>query len=451
MQLQELATAGSARRDAGARSCGWRSPRRGRARRCGRARSARNARATAAAVVRPEDDGDTPYSFDRPFEARGEIHRVAEHGIIVAPARADIADDAIAGVDADPDGEARRRALARLRGASSAFRAAHRLHHAQAPRATARSGWSGLGSGAFQNAITQSPMYLSMVPPSASTAPESGSSRRLMRRGEPLGLVLEALRQGREAAHVAEQDRQVAPLAAELEGGGIAGELRRRGPARDSARRPPTPPAAAAARARSRGRSRVPNTASARGGRQGRRRPDAAVAQTGSRRRATSPASRDGRRRSRSARLCAARHREAAASEAAAITRPDHGRRADTGMTNRRWRRLSRIVACTSTPDVEGLGRQGVGGRKASAPPAVGGRGAALQAQAHEDDLVLEAARRQERAPGRGPGNRTRSDRSGAGRNTGSGRPGAPAPGGSPPAAGPRAAKPSGASGIRRR
>ena len=43
----------------------------------------------------------------RPFQARGEVHRVAEHGIVVAPARSDVSDDAGSCIDADTDGEPR--------------------------------------------------------------------------------------------------------------------------------------------------------------------------------------------------------------------------------------------------------------------------------------------------------------------------------------------------------
>src|SRR3546814_9729187 len=38
-----------------------------------------------------------------PFEPRGEVDRVAEHRIVEALARAHVADDALAGIDADAD------------------------------------------------------------------------------------------------------------------------------------------------------------------------------------------------------------------------------------------------------------------------------------------------------------------------------------------------------------
>ncbi len=56
--------------------------------------------------VRPEDDRHAVF-LGQAFEARGEVHGVAKHRIIVAPARSHIANDAIAGVDADADREDR--------------------------------------------------------------------------------------------------------------------------------------------------------------------------------------------------------------------------------------------------------------------------------------------------------------------------------------------------------
>ena len=46
--------------------------------------------------------------------------------------------------------------------------------------ATACRAWSASSSGAFQNAMIASPIYLSIVPPSASTTPDSGLSSRFI-------------------------------------------------------------------------------------------------------------------------------------------------------------------------------------------------------------------------------------------------------------------------------
>ena len=82
---------------------------------------------------------------------------------------------------------------------------------------TAWLAWSGSSSGAFQNAIRQSPIYLSIVPPCASTISDSGVSSRLISVVSRSGSSFSALGDGGEAAHVAEQDGQLLPLAAELQ------------------------------------------------------------------------------------------------------------------------------------------------------------------------------------------------------------------------------------------
>ena len=89
---------------------------------------------------------------------------------------------------------------------------------------TAWTAWSASSSGAFQNAMIASPIYLSIVPPAASTAADSGLSSRLHQRGQPLRLVLQRLRNGGEAAHVAEQDRQRLALAAETQPRRVGGQ-----------------------------------------------------------------------------------------------------------------------------------------------------------------------------------------------------------------------------------
>jgi hypothetical protein len=104
--------------------------------------------------------------------------------------------------------------------ASSRLSAAIASSMPSAPRAP-RNACSGSSSGAFQNAMMQSPIYLSMVPFSASTQFDSGVRMRLTRCRQALRIGLHALRDGGEAAHVAEQDGQLLHLAAELQQGRI--------------------------------------------------------------------------------------------------------------------------------------------------------------------------------------------------------------------------------------
>ncbi len=54
----------------------------------------------------------------------------------------------------------------------------------------ARPAWSGMSSGAFQNAMTASPMYLSIVPVCDRITSVSGVKRRLIRSVNPCGLFL---------------------------------------------------------------------------------------------------------------------------------------------------------------------------------------------------------------------------------------------------------------------
>ena len=75
------------------------------------------------------------------------------------------------------------------------------------------SAWSGSGEGAPQKAMTASPMNLSTVPPSASTACAGQLQELADDRDHP---VAQALAQAGEAGEVGEQDGELAPLAAGL-------------------------------------------------------------------------------------------------------------------------------------------------------------------------------------------------------------------------------------------
>ena len=87
---------------------------------------------TAAAVREPIEDRDA-VALGLPFEPRGEVHGVAEHRIVEAQVRAHVADDAVAGVDADADLHAAGRAGPRPRPPArrSALRRSSALEHAQ--------------------------------------------------------------------------------------------------------------------------------------------------------------------------------------------------------------------------------------------------------------------------------------------------------------------------------
>ena len=292
-------------------------------------------------------------------------------------------------------------------------------------------------------------MYLSIVPPSASTAAESASSRRLISVGQPLGLVLEALRHRGEAAHVAEQHRQVAALAAELQRRWGCGRARRPGRARDSARRPRDDLAAQLAlahevEAEARRRTRPSAAATGRtGGAQIRPKRRAAIAAEPRRRRARmqrqpGPPGRAPRRRS------------GPPTSAAADDRAPPGRGAATGRDEEAVaevvedRRLH-LDAGRQAARCERVRRSGT--RPAPAVPA---SGAALRLRPTSTIWSL-------RRPGgrngrdRGPDSRTPSDRSAPARSAGSARPrAAPAPRRRPMRS-TSAAKLSASRGIRRR
>ena len=78
--------------------------------------------------------------------------------------------------------------------------------------------WCSLSSsGAFQNAMMASPIYLSMVPLRLRIALVSGVRKRFISAVRPCGSLLVGLRDRGEAAHVGEHDGHLALLAAEHE------------------------------------------------------------------------------------------------------------------------------------------------------------------------------------------------------------------------------------------
>ena len=115
------------------------------------------------------------------LEARGDVDVVADRRIVEALRRAEIADAAVAGIDADADGDARVRAAGGLRLARHfSLSASMRRIIVSADRA-AFAAWFGSSSGAFQNAMMASPMYLSIVPRFSRMISDNGVSRLLMK------------------------------------------------------------------------------------------------------------------------------------------------------------------------------------------------------------------------------------------------------------------------------
>ena len=164
------------------------------------------------------DDRGHAIDLGQPLEARGDVHLVADRRIVEALHRAEIADAAVAGVDADADADL---LDADVRAAVGLVRAIARSAPPCPRPSRARSGrlasaWSGSSSGAFQNAMMASPIYLSMVPRLLEDrCRSSGVSSSLMKRVSSRGA--QPLRDGGEVPHVAEHQRQLAHLAAELE------------------------------------------------------------------------------------------------------------------------------------------------------------------------------------------------------------------------------------------
>ncbi len=94
------------------------------------------------------------------FKPAGDIHGVADHRVIQPDFRSDIADQHVAGIDADPD-------LARLGRDRRPDPPPASRAGTPTPRGSNRRRDRDSWRGAPQNAITASPMNLSMVPPLA--------------------------------------------------------------------------------------------------------------------------------------------------------------------------------------------------------------------------------------------------------------------------------------------
>ena len=106
-------------------------------------------------------------------------------------ARAEIADAALAGIDADADRDRRVAAGPPLRPRPPGLRSAAPSPPSwRAPTGRRGAAWSASSSGAFQNAMIASPMYLSMVPRSSRMMSVIGVRKRLMKRVSSCGIEL---------------------------------------------------------------------------------------------------------------------------------------------------------------------------------------------------------------------------------------------------------------------
>ena len=309
--------------------------------------------------------------------------------------------------------------------------------------ATARAGWSGQGSGAFQKAITQSPIYLSMVPASARMAPESGSSSRLTSAVSRSGQSFR--RSDRLVKPRTSQNRTVRLRLSppSLREAGLRASSRdefRRNIARERLGDPAPQPALAD---EIEGEARAEHGEKG-GGRQDRRRPEAAEAQKGpgtgnepEGREERKPAARPGDFSTKERRKERRRDCETDRAE----TRHGEDEKPVPQIVEDRRLHLDaggRLAARERVGRQESVGRTAVRARRR------------LQAQADEDDAVLEAFRAAGSGPDRGPGSRNRSGRCAAARSTGSARPGAGLAG-APAIRSASAAKPSAMPGRRRR
>ena len=101
------------------------------------------------------------------LDARGEVHRVADHGVVEAAGRAHVADHHRPGVDADADVDRRQAAL----DASSRWKRAQRAASCRAPSGTRAPRAAARRSGAPNIAMIASPMYLSSEPRCSNTWP----------------------------------------------------------------------------------------------------------------------------------------------------------------------------------------------------------------------------------------------------------------------------------------
>ena len=158
----------------------------------------------------PHDDRHL-VALGEALEARGEVHAVAQHGVVQARGRADVARDHARGVEAHAD----LRDAGRPRAASAGPRRAHARRGSRArprPRAARRRRAS---TGAPKTAITPSPRYLSTTPPCYSITSLISVRTRLS--SCRLCCGRELLGERGEVAHVGEHHRRVDLLAAQLD------------------------------------------------------------------------------------------------------------------------------------------------------------------------------------------------------------------------------------------
>ena len=166
-----------------------------------RSRAGRISKRSLDRAVGLGPDDDVARLRDELLHARRDVDGVAEHGVVDAALRADVADDRLAGVDRDADLEGRLPARRR----APRFQSTDPSLDLQRRRDGARSAWSGWSIGAPKNAITASPMNLSIVPPQAKTASEASVKNSVSMPGETLGRHL--LGPGRETDEVGEENR----------------------------------------------------------------------------------------------------------------------------------------------------------------------------------------------------------------------------------------------------
>ena len=98
---------------------------------------------------------------DGRLQAAGRVHDVADHRVVLALGRSDVADHDPAGVDPIR--------IAMSRCASDSALSSARRSCIRSAHSTARAAWSGIGSGAPKKAIMPSPRNLSRVPSSSKT------------------------------------------------------------------------------------------------------------------------------------------------------------------------------------------------------------------------------------------------------------------------------------------
>ena len=168
------------------------------------------------------DDDRRAIFLGAAFQPRGEVHGIAQHRIIEAQIRTHIADHAGAGIDAEPDlhREKRYAVLQRLC-LALVIEIVDPPQHVERCRAG-----MGLVIAVVERSVPERHDGVADIFVDRSLALDDGVGQRrqqpVHQLREALRIVLEGLRDGGEAAHVAEQDRHVAHFAAQHE---LLGEL----------------------------------------------------------------------------------------------------------------------------------------------------------------------------------------------------------------------------------